>query len=85
MTHAATRDLVADAREVMLENGFQPDFSDAVRREIAGLDDGDLAAAMRGVPRDLRHLLWSSVDNRESRDLDQVEVADSVDDDLIRL
>ncbi len=35
--------------------------------------------------RDLRALLWSSIDNVESRDLDQLEWAERVDDDAIRL
>ena len=78
-------DLLSDARDVMLEHGFRPDFSADVRREVAELGDDDVAAAMRGAPRDLRHLLWSSVDNRESRDLDQVEAAERGEGEVIRL
>jgi exoribonuclease-2 len=78
-------DLVSDARNVMIDHGFQPDFSPEIQREVAQLGDEDVARAMRGVPRDLRHLLWSSVDNRESRDLDQVEVAERIGMDRIRV
>ena len=80
-----TPDLIADARALMLANGFRPDFSAAVRREVSGLDNDAVVAAMRGVPRDQRGLLWSSIDNRESRDLDQVEVAERISGDLIRV
>ena len=69
----------------MLENGFQPDFPPEVQLEVAKLDDEDVEAAAKDVPRDLRHLLWSSIDNRESRDLDQVEYAERLADGEIRL
>jgi ribonuclease R len=73
--------LRAAATEVMRQNGFQPHFSVEVMREVDGLDD----RMVQTGPRDLRALLWSSVDNRESRDLDQVEVAERRPDDLIRI
>jgi exoribonuclease-2 len=54
----------------MVDHGFEPDFSAAAR-----------AQATAGVPRsggaairDLRELPWSSIDNDDSRDLDQIEV-----------
>ncbi len=71
-----TVDLREAARLAMLANGFQPDFPPGVQREIAGLDDTDVDVAAKNIPRDLRHLLWSSIDNRESRDLDQIEYAE---------
>jgi len=58
----------------MAERGFLPDFSPAVMAEIAGMAPagsvGDTA------PRDLRALLWASIDNDDSRDLDQLTVAE---------
>jgi exoribonuclease-2 len=69
----------------MLENGFKPDFPPAVQLEIATLDDEDVDAAGRRVPKDLRKLLWSSIDNRESRDLDQIEYAERLPNGVIRL
>ena len=69
----------------MLANGFQPDFPPEVQLEVAQLDDEDVEAAAKDVPRDLRNLLWSSIDNRESRDLDQVEYAERLADGEIRL
>ncbi|MEO5568069.1 MAG: RNB domain-containing ribonuclease, partial [Gemmatimonadaceae bacterium] len=62
------------AAAVMVENGFEPIFSPEVMREVATLD-GPSAAALPKDVRDMRALPWTSIDNRESRDLDQVEVA----------
>jgi exoribonuclease R len=59
----------------MVKNGFEPDFSPAVMSEIRSLDDPSDNPLPSGV-QDLRQLHWSSVDNRESRDLDQIEVAE---------
>src|SRR5258705_19828 len=58
----------------MRQNGFEPEFSSEVMREVRSLDDPSDNPMPAGC-RDLRSLLWSSVDNRESRDLDQIEVA----------
>lgn len=58
----------------MRENGFEPEFSSAVMQEVQSLND--LAGHSLPEIPDLRSLLWSSIDNRESRDLDQIEVAE---------
>ena len=68
----------------MLENGFEPEFSPAVMREVRSLEDPSEDSLPPGC-RDLRSLAWSSVDNRESRDLDQIEVAERVADGSIRV
>jgi len=73
-------DLRAAARRAMTANGFVPDFPLEVHREVEALQPGPPA----GV-RDLRGLLWSSIDNRESRDLDQIEVAERLPYDHIRI
>ena len=67
-------DLQAIARQIMLENGFEPDFPDGVPQQLA-----QIKTRPQTVPsgvRDLRNLLWSSIDNDTSRDLDQIEVAE---------
>src|SRR4029077_10569374 len=64
-------DLAAAARQEMIEHGFTPDFPAAVRQQLASIPsqpDGSL--------RDLTKLLWSSIDNDDSRDLDQIEWAE---------
>src|SRR5215210_6189812 len=68
----------------MLQNGFEPEFSPAVMREVRSLEDPSEDSLPPGC-RDLRSLVWSSVDNRESRDLDQIEVAERIADGSIRV
>jgi ribonuclease R len=61
------------ARRAMLEKGLLPDFSADV---LAELDAIQAPAATGGQDiRDMRGLLWSSIDNDESRDLDQLTAA----------
>jgi exoribonuclease R len=73
-------DLRATARRAMTENGFRPDFPAEVEREVATLPE----RAPAGL-RDLRDLPWSSIDNRESRDLDQLEFSERQPYDHIRV
>lgn len=61
------------AHRVMLERGLVPDFPPAALAELDGIR-GPATAAAEGT-RDLRHLLWCSIDNDDSRDLDQLTVA----------
>ncbi len=71
-------DLVACARQEMISEGFDPDFSPEVERQVAALA-ARAAPAVDGGVRDLRQLPWSSIDNDSSRDLDQIEAAERVD------
>ena len=68
-------DLRAAAHQEMIAEGFQPDFSPAVDQQVKVLEAQKGAATPAGV-RDLRSMLWSSIDNDSSRDLDQAEVAE---------
>jgi len=61
------------ARRVMLERGLQPDFSAQALDELSRIT-GPAQAADTSI-RDLRNLLWCSIDNDDSRDLDQLTVA----------
>jgi exoribonuclease-2 len=68
-------ELRAIARRVMRERGLLPDFSRAVRDEANAIH-GPARANGTSI-RDLRSLLWASIDNDDSRDLDQLTVAQS--------
>ncbi len=59
----------------MIERKLEPDFSPAAQQEIAAIRGP--ASATDGV-RDLRGLLWASIDNDDSRDLDQLTVAEAL-------
>jgi len=76
-------DLTAIAWRVMTERGLLPDFSPAVMGEVArsqaATADGDPGA------RDLRGLLWCSIDNDDSRDLDQLTVAEPLPGGAVRI
>jgi exoribonuclease-2 len=69
-------DLQATAKEIMQQYGFEPDFPPQVPLQLADLKAHPPQIAAAGDVRDLRHLLWSSIDNDTSRDLDQIEVAE---------
>jgi exoribonuclease-2 len=64
------------ARRAMLERGLLPDFSADVLAEVARIRAP--AAADDAQARDLRRLPWASIDNDDSRDLDQLTVAEAL-------
>jgi len=66
-------DLQSIAHEAMLQRGLLPDFSPAAKAETERITKP--AAAAGAEIRDLRSLLWASIDNDDSRDLDQLTVA----------
>ncbi|HLX72779.1 MAG TPA: RNB domain-containing ribonuclease [Verrucomicrobiae bacterium] len=78
----APLDLKARAHQAMLDAGFKPDFPPNVSRETQSLKP---ATPANGTIRDLRALLWSSIDNDSSKDLDQVEYAEKLSDGSVRL
>ncbi len=78
--HAHRAILQTIAHRVMLERGLLPDFSPQAQAELARIH---APAGIDGAPtsgpaaiRDLTHLLWCSIDNDDSLDLDQLTVAD---------
>ena len=68
-----TQDLRDVARRLMIEEGFNPDPDPAMRAELQTLGKRpDTGAPLR----DMRDVLWSSIDNDDTRDLDQIEFAE---------
>ncbi|MGD1008977.1 MAG: RNB domain-containing ribonuclease [Candidatus Aminicenantales bacterium] len=73
-THRAILESIA--ARAMRESGLLPDFSADTLAELAGIRSP--AAAGPAPIRDQRDLLWSSIDNDDSRDLDQLTVAEAM-------
>ena len=71
------------AHAAMLQRGLLPDFSPAVIAEAAQITQA--AAASGAAIRDLRGLLWASIDNDDSRDLDQLSVAEPMADGAVKV
>src|ERR1700682_5386274 len=69
-------DLQAAAKQVMIENGFEPEFPPQIQQQLTELRVHPPQVGPNANIRDLRDLLWSSIDNDTSRDLDQAEVAE---------
>jgi VacB/RNase II family 3'-5' exoribonuclease len=77
------------AQRVMLERGLLPDFSAEALAELGRIQ---APAAMNDEPvrdpfgiRDLRDLVWASIDNDDSRDLDQLTVAEAMPGDKVKI
>ena len=82
-SHGTQRDsLAAIARQAMVERGLEPDFPAAALQQLAAITGP--ATATAGL-RDLRDLLWASIDNDDSRDLDQLTVAEPLADGQTRI
>ena len=73
MSNYRNIDLHAIAREAMGRYGFQPQFPGPVAQEAQGLNQELLLKGQQKEVEDLRSLLWSSIDNADSLDLDQLE------------
>src|SRR5258706_15889812 len=68
--------LLRVARREMLENGLEPDFNAQALAEAASLAEPH--APFDSEVQDRRNLAWCSIDNDDSRDLDQLTVASAL-------
>jgi VacB/RNase II family 3'-5' exoribonuclease len=78
-------DIEARAKLEMVANGFTPVFEAAVEQQVSQLEKLHQELKANAGIKDLRHLLWSSIDNVESKDLDQIEYSERLADGSIRL
>jgi VacB/RNase II family 3'-5' exoribonuclease len=83
-SHPYHFNLVAAAHATMIEHGFQPDFPAGANAELSAIEAHPELPAAPGA-QDLRSLLWSSIDNDTSKDLDQIEWAEQLPDGRIRV
>jgi VacB/RNase II family 3'-5' exoribonuclease len=68
--------LAGIARRAMLEKGLSPDFSKQAIAELNAIQEPAIRAEKS--TSNLRDLLWCSIDNDDSRDLDQLTVAEAM-------
>ena len=68
----------------MIEHGFQPDFPAGTDAELSAIQAHPETPSTPDM-QDLRSLLWSSIDNDTSKDLDQIEWAEQLADGRIRV
>lgn len=80
MTYQQT-DLTALAKQHMLERGLEPEFSREITTELEQINQPGTC----GACKDLRELLWCSIDNDDSRDLDQLTFAEKMEGDQWRV
>ena len=78
-------DLKAISKQVMTQYGFEPDFPPDIAQQLSQLKANPPKPTPSPDLRDLRNLLWSSIDNDTSRDLDQIEYAERSADGQIKI
>lgn len=83
MKRTSDDDLTSISRQAMVDRGLLAEFSPKVKKELRGMrgpvdgEDGEI--------RDLRSLAWCSIDNDDSRDLDQLTWGEDAGDGRIRI
>jgi len=81
--HYSRKDIARIATQAMLERGLEPEFSKAVIQQLEKIDSPgeDLDPNIF----DLTDLLWCSLDNDDSMDLDQLTVAEVLKNGLVKI
>lgn len=78
----AKETLTTLAKQIMRKRGLQPDFPENVTKELSEIN---LPAKWPADTIDLRSLLWCSIDNDDSRDLDQLTYGEKNPDNTFQL
>jgi len=75
------------AHRAMLERGLIPDFSPEVIAEVNQLQSSSMQklSESAAIHRDMRGMLWCSVDDDDSLDLDQLTVAEELPDKTVKI
>ncbi|OAI43435.1 ribonuclease II [Verrucomicrobia bacterium SCGC AG-212-E04] len=76
-------DLAEIASAAMIDRGLEPEFPPAIAQQLGSIR-GPAREFDPGI-RDLTSLLWCSIDNDDSRDLDQLSVSEVLPDGAIRV
>jgi exoribonuclease-2 len=71
------------ARKAMISRGLEPDFPSAVTDELSKITSPALTKSSQ--VKDLRDKIWCSIDNTESRDLDQLSYAEQLPENKVRV
>ena len=71
------------ARRTMIERGLLPDFSVQAIAELNSIHGP--VTEVEGPMRDIKNLAWCSIDNDDSRDLDQLSVAEAIPDGAVKI
>src|SRR5690349_3338748 len=74
--HVQASQFARAAEQAMLQNGFEPEFSSEVLSQLKQIESSPSPSVSDA--RDMRDVLWSSIDNESSRDLDQIEWAEQL-------
>ena len=77
-------DLRKIADEAMERYGFQPTFPKSVISEVNSLNE-EIVPEERRFARDLSSLLWVSIDNHDTMDIDQIQFCERGQDDEIQV
>ena len=76
-------DLRAIAQQAMIERGLLPSFSAAALAQVRVIEGAGAGAGPE--VRDRKNLLWASIDNDDSKDLDQLSVAEALPDGAVKV
>src|SRR5215207_4789295 len=84
MDHQQASWLAEMARQVMIDQGLDPDYDRDIEQQVTAIK-GPATADGEAAIRDMRSIVWCSIDNDDSRDLDQLTYAERKDEGTVRM